>query len=162
MAMRHRTKRITNSLGAKASFKLYQSMRDPKYICTEEEYYKIIREHNVLLVEKLFEDQILYLPKLGYINFRLKYYKPTLTEDGKLINLPYINFKETYKLWAEDPQSKEDKVYIRYNITQGAVIKYNSRRARIKGMGSIVYDPSRAIRKELRRRESEGMQIYHT
>jgi hypothetical protein len=132
-----RTSYISGSLGVKQAYKYYQKHRpkESKYVLKDSQYYKIIRGINELLIEELYNANIIKFPyRMGYIE--LKEYNPKVEfRDGKLHNTYYIDWNATLQLWFEDEYSKDNKILVRkrgdkiYRLLylKGKKAKYNNK-----------------------------------
>lgn len=109
--------KISIDYGLTDYYKFYMSKHAPKFgHITSQDYNTIISEFNLMLVEMIVTEGLDFIipHQLGIIGVRK--YKPVvkLSEHGNLINKLPVNPIETARLWDENPEAKEKKIYIRY------------------------------------------------
>lgn len=118
-------------------------------------YTKIINEFNKELFNHIVEKTLdLELPfSLGTIAIRKIKPKLTLGKNGKLINQLPINPIETKKLWDQNEEAKNKKIYIRYSNKHSDgylfVIKYLKEKAKYKNKKAYFIQPKRNLKRTL-------------
>ena len=118
--------KITNSWGM---YDAYKALRKAGWLdidrpVKEKEFYSIIRGINKRLAHEVSLGKSIEFPaRMGKLELR-KQERGVSIVDGKLkVNYP-VNWKETHKLWYEDPQAMRDKILMRYEIPYYYRIKY--------------------------------------
>lgn len=131
-ADRPKTYKIRNSLGVYDAYKYYRKNKpkDSKYVLTESEYFAIIRQTNLQLIESLLMGIDIKLPKsMGTLEIRKYDTNVRIGKDGNLItNLP-IDWNKTLELWYSDKESHKNKTLIRQEVTEVYKLYYNRERA---------------------------------
>lgn len=115
-----------------------------------EVFRKIIRQTNLLLIDKFIEGNDINLPyELGKLE--LKKYKTKVTvEDGKIKTNFSNNWEGTLKLWYEDKESKEKKTLLKFPDKEVFFIKYNKLNRRFNNKSFYKFRPNREFKKRLR------------
>lgn len=126
-----RVHKINNSYGVYDYYKYYRKTKpkDKKYVLTESQYFKIIREINALLVEDFLQGNDITLPhKMGRLELRKV--KSTIKLEGSKVktNLP-IDWNRTLKLWYEDPECFKNKTLVKIPEVELYKIYYNKTKA---------------------------------
>lgn len=110
--------KVRNSYGVYDYFKYYRKTKpkDPKYVLTESQYFKVIRKiHSYLADEYIESGKIVFPNSMGSIELRKYTIEPKIDEDGKLKFKPPINWEETLKLWYSDPDTHKQGITIKYD-----------------------------------------------
>lgn len=127
-----KTYKVRNSLGVYDAYKYYRKNKpkDKKYILTESQYFAIIRQTNLKLVELLLKGNIIALPKsMGTLEIRKYDVGVRFTSEGTMAtNLP-IDWNKTLKLWYEDSESHRDKTLVRQEVSEVYKLYYNREKA---------------------------------
>lgn len=105
--------RTSDSTAAWKEFK----QKNPGTKLTREQYKDIVRTHNSLLLDYLLDTGETYKLPYGFGPLRVKKFKQKFKLKGKTIYRKTgmsVDWPETRKLWAADPQAKADKKLIKY------------------------------------------------
>lgn len=79
------------------------------YKITSKEFYKIINEMNTAIAEEILNNKEVKLPhKMGTLTL-LKSEGGAFLKDGKLKYRGTVNWRETWKLWYTDEESRKEK-----------------------------------------------------
>jgi hypothetical protein len=126
------------------------------------EYRKIVVDFFEFLIDNLIEGHLVHFPlALGNIQICGIKQKILKDENGNIKNLP-PDWKETIKLWNEDPEAKKKKIIVRYfNIhTDGITYRATWFRAKVSGRWKDLY--AFRFSKKQRKRISEEINKNHT
>lgn len=155
----HRNHKVKNSLGVYSAYKFYRKNKpkEHKYILTESQYFKIIRETNKILAEQISKGNDVTFPKrMGKLEIR-KYAAIKTIKDGAIkTNLP-IDWNNTIKLWYEDPESFAKKTLIRLDSSEIFKIYYNKGTATYKNKCFYKFNVNRALKLKLKQNIKEGI-----
>lgn len=119
---------ITNSIGV---YDVYKMMRKAGWLSIgrpvkEKEFYAIIRGINKYLAEEVAMGRELVFPaNMGRLELRKSEVGVSIVKDKLKITYP-VDWKETYKLWYEDPEAMRDKVLMRRESPYIYKIRYDS------------------------------------
>lgn len=146
-----RTHKITNSIGV---YDIYKYIRKNKWMSigqpiTETQFYTIIRTLNKHLIEQLLHNQDVRLPYLGTLELRKKDTKVKYINDKLVVTRP-IKWKDTLKLWHEDPEAREQKIILRGEEKEIFIIHYNKRRVKYKNKSFFRFQPNRQFKVKLK------------
>jgi hypothetical protein len=126
-------------------------------------YNQIIGDFNKKIAEDIIEKtKDLELPfQLGTIGVRKYKPKVQLQTDNTLINYMPVNPLATAKLWDENPEAKEKKVYIRYTNkhSSGFVfkLKYFKQKAKYKNKKIYFIKMKRTVTRPLAKNIKQGI-----
>lgn len=129
---------ITGSLGVKQAYKYYKGHhpKGHKYVLNDSQYSRIIRGINELLIEELYNANMIKFPySMGALEVR-EYTPRVKYINGNIINTNYIDWNATLKLWFDDEESRNKKTIVRqrgsniYRILyiKGSKAKYNNKK----------------------------------
>lgn len=134
----NRKHKITGSQNTISGFHYYRKIRpkESEFVLKDKEYLSIIREMNNLVSDYLIENKSIRLPS-GFGKIEIVKYetKSWIDESGKFVSSKRVNMNETFKLWYEDEESRNNKTLIRYDDDFifrikypqiGRIYKYNS------------------------------------
>jgi len=109
-------------LNSRASYKLYkEKSKDPLDI---KEYLDIVHGLNKFIIKKVLEGHTVKLPEgLGELSIIGKEVKPKIDKDGNITGLA-PDWKETIKLWNENPEAKELKTKVYHFNEHSNNIRY--------------------------------------
>lgn len=116
---------------------------NPEIEITGTEYGEILRDFNSFQRERMATKgaQILFPSGLGKAELRKVKTEVKLDDDGEVIdNLP-VNWKETRKLWRENPKAKEKNIRIKFTNehTNGYTFRIYYLKGRAKFKNKSVY-----------------------
>lgn len=147
--------RIKTHIGSADIYAFYRRNTDNKTV-SRSTFSKITDEFNdAIMSAVIYEGYEFALPfRLGHI--RIRKHKPKLryNEDGSLDKTPlHPNWKETKKLWEENPEAKERKQLVFHTNphTDGYQYKFfwHKKHCNIKNHTSYCFIPSRANKRKL-------------
>ena len=155
----NRVHKITNSFGVYDYFKYYRKNKpkEKKFVLTEKEYYKIIREVNNELIEVLFNEGQLKLPcEFGLIILEKFDISPKIDSKGNLVYKAPIDWNETLKLWHEDEEALNNKIKIKKEIKYAYKINYKKNKAKYKNKTFYNIKFNRELKILLNKRDKEN------
>lgn len=127
--------------------------KNNKSAIDKDKYYQILDDYLNLVHNMIGEKGMSYeIPqRLGKIQLRKIKNEIKVNNDGTIKNNLGINWKETKKLWFENPRAKEKKIKIRYinKHTDGYVFKLVYVKYNANYKNKTVY--KLAINREMRR-----------
>lgn len=135
-----RKHKITKSWGVKHGFWYYRKNRskDPKFVVTEGQYYKIIRRCNEEIRDEIIKGNSIILPKnMGTLEL-IKKPARVYFDDGKLKNTMPYDWDATLKLWYEDKDAYAERKLVRIPEREIFSVKYNRKTAYYTN--SLFYD----------------------
>lgn len=155
-----RNYKITNSLGV---YDIYKYIRKHKWYnigcpVTEKQFYAIIRQVNLLLIDKLINEGEIKLPKrMGKLELR-KVKNEAKFVNGKLIvNYP-IDWNKTIDLWIKDSNAQKQKLLIRDTSRHYSFyVYYNKRKANYNNKSFMYFQPNRNIPLAVKKRQEKGL-----
>lgn len=153
-----RVHKVHKSFGVYDAYKWYRKNKpnDKKYVLTESQYFKIIRNINNALRELLILGYEVPLPeRLGKLEVRK--YPVLITKDGDKIktNLP-IDWNATLKLWYEDDQLFKDKYLVRVNTPELFKIFYNKSSANYNNKSYYQFSANRELKRGIKNATKEN------
>lgn len=154
----HRRHKITNSYGILEGYKKYIQLKpDSKdYILTKEQYRKITRQINMLLVESLLEEgEIIFPHALGRLEIR-KFQPKVRIKEGKIINSMPIDWNQTLNLWYEDEESRKEKRLVRKQENWIYKIFYNRNKADYTNKSFYRFHTNRQLKLKIKEKIQEG------
>lgn len=77
-------------------------------------------------------------------------------KDSKLKNIGRVDWVSTYKLWYQDKEARENKILIRHTNKKRTLFRWEKRHSRFANRSFYTFSFSRAIRRELYKRFTEG------
>lgn len=122
---------INNSYGVYDAYKYYRKNKpsDKKYILSESQYFAIIRQMNLLLVDELLNQRDIVFPySMGRLEVR-KWAPMAYFKDGRIKSNYPIDWNETLKLWYEDEESKDNRTIVKKKEKEVFKINYNKSKA---------------------------------
>ena len=143
---------INNSYGVYDAYKYYRKNKpkDPKYILSESQYFAIVRQINLLLVQDLLEQKDIIFPySMGRLEVR-KSIPKVYIEDGKVKSTYPIDWDGTLKLWYEDQESRENKTILKKKEREVFRIMYNKSKAFYTNKNYFEFKVNRALKLALR------------
>lgn len=143
---------INNSYGVYDAYKYYRKNKpkDPKYILSESQYFAIVRQINLLLVQELLEQKDIVFPySMGRLEVR-KSIPKVYIEDGKVKSTYPIDWDGTLKLWYEDQESRENKTILKKKEREVFRIMYNKSKAFYTNKNYFEFKVNRALKLALR------------
>lgn len=143
---------INNSYGVYDAYKYYRKNKpkDPKYILSESQYFAIVRQINLLLVQELLEQKDIIFPySMGRLEVR-KSIPKVYIEDGKVKSTYPIDWDGTLKLWYEDQESRENKTILKKKEREVFRIMYNKSKAFYTNKNYFEFKVNRALKLALR------------
>lgn len=150
--------KVTNCVGV---YDMYQLLRKNGWLdigkpVKEKEFYAIIRGINKRLAHEVSMGKGIEFPaRMGKLELR-KQERGVSIVDGKLkVNYP-INWKETHKLWYEDPQAMLNKTLMRYEIPYYYRVKYDVFNATYDNKGFYQFKVNTFIKNDLSKNIREG------
>jgi hypothetical protein len=139
--------------GINEMWKFYKEKYD---VLDEKTYKKVLKLFNKKVSNAIVKEAFEFIMPRNIGNIRIKKNKPrlTLTPEGKLDKKMLIpNWKETWKLWDTDPESKENKtiVYYENKHTDGYIYRwhYSKHRNNLKNKSAYSFIPSRTNKNNL-------------
>lgn len=160
MSKGKQTEKIKADYNTDDYFKHYKHkhcLRQPDsiYYISQSTYTKVLKAFFQLMMnEQIYQGNDFILPyNMGVVSIRKVISKVKLDSDGKLINHLPIDFGATNKLWAANPEAKDNKVLIRHlnKHTNGYVFKfmYNKNKSRFKNKTAYRFEPTRTHKRML-------------
>lgn len=143
---------INNSYGVYDAYKYYRKNKpkDPKYILSESQYFAIVRQTNLLLVQELLDQKDIIFPySMGRLEVR-KSIPKVYIEDGKVKSTYPIDWDGTLKLWYEDQESRENKTILKKKEREVFRIMYNKSKAFYTNKNYFEFKVNRALKLALR------------
>lgn len=148
-----RNHKIKGSLGINDAFKYYKQNggKLPNNI-----YNKIIKTINKYYAQQLSNGIEIKLPcRMG--SLELRKFKPTIKiKDNKLINTLPIDWNRTLKLWEEDKQAKEQKIFVKLEVKEVFRVVYNKKTANYKNKSFFKFKTNRQLKLNLKHNIMEG------
>lgn len=156
--------KISGSYGVLDAFKWIRKNKwfDIKQKVTLEQFRKIVKGINEILKEELLEKGTdIYFPqRLGRLDL-IKFDTKKEFINGKLKTNLRPNWGATLKLWYEDPESRENKVIIRYD--QKEIYRLRYCHGKIKNLIFFQFIPPRSFRskvhEEIRNKKLDAFKI---
>jgi len=126
-----------------------------KYYMSKSEYTKILESFNSKVLDSILNEPLDYvLPgRLGILCIRKQKPELRIDEQGNFINRMPINWKETRKLWNENPEAKLNKKMIRFvnehsNQYVGKFV-WRSKQCNFNNKSAYVFVPCRTAKLKL-------------
>lgn len=139
----------------------YKWLKDNKIInknskITISIYRKIIRNINKLLAKELINGNDIILPfRMGRLEVRKYNIKPRL-RDNKIVSALIVDWKNTMKLWYEDPEACKDKILIKKADNKVFTVIYNKNKALYKNKTFYKFIVNRDIVRAIKNKAIEG------
>lgn len=156
-----RNHKIKTDYGIKDYYDYYVKKNKLKNI-SRNQFGRIIREFNSHVRERLSTKGAGYIfPfKIGKVELRKVKTEVKVDEEGNVINNLPVNWKETRKMWAENPKTKEKGIKIRYTNehTEGHTFRifYIRSKARYKNKSIYRMRFNRLMKRQLSKSIFQG------
>ena len=140
--------KVTNSYGSKDAFHYYRKVRpkEDKYVLTDCEYLRIIRNINNYLRDTLINGNDVLLPeRMGRLEIRKRSNSIHFKEGKLIVNNP-INWCATLQLWYDNPVCKEKKQLVREESVETFMIYYNRNKANYNNKSFYEFNTNRNIK----------------
>lgn len=152
--------KVRNSLGVYDGYKYYRKNKpkEKQFILSESQYFSIIRNVNLLLIDELLHGNDIKLPQsMGTIEVRKYDSSIKLGSDGKVYtNLP-IDWDKTLQLWYEDAESYKKRTLIRMEETEIFKIYYNRERATYNNRSYYEFIFNKELKRRLKQKIRKGL-----
>lgn len=128
---------------------------DSKYYLTKSQYTKILEKCNLKILDAILKDPLdCILPsRLGIICIRKNKPELRIDDNGNLINKMPINWKETRKLWRENPEAREQKKTIRFHNSHSnqyvGKFVWKTKQSNFKNKSAYCFKPCRTATQNL-------------
>lgn len=145
--------KVTNSYGSKDAFHYYRKIRpnDSKYVLTDCQYLRIIREINDQLRLSLIEGKDILLPeKMGRLELR-KQTNKVYFKNGELKITKPVDWNATLKLWYDNPISKNKKQLVRQETQETFRVNYNKAKANYNNKSFYDFYTNRELKLGLKK-----------
>lgn len=149
-----RNHKVKTDYGMKDYYSFYLKKTNNKKI-TSSIYGSVVKEFNGYVRDRLSLKGAGYIfpCRLGKVELRKIKTEVKIDEDGNIINNLPVNWKETYKLWNENPRAKEKNIRIRYTNehTQSHTFKifYIKNKANYKNKSIYKMQFNRQMKRQL-------------
>lgn len=111
-----RENKIKNHFGISDYYKWYCENHEVK--AGRQKFNDVCSDFNLGVTDLMLNNNATYTPPLVGFTFSIrKTERIPKIENGKLVNNLPVNFKETNKLWENDPDAREKKILIRHTNT---------------------------------------------
>lgn len=140
----------TKTLYSKHIIRSIRKKYEKSHIVPEDIYSQLIRRVNELLLDELFTRGSLRLPHhMGVIRIIVRK-SSVYIEDGKLMRTTTVNWKETLKLWYENPKARDKKSLVR-DVPQNVYrIRWNWVKTGFRNQQYYTFKPCRALKLKLK------------
>lgn len=128
------------TIGVRHSYKL---LKDKNIDITISEYCNICNDFSKFIMNKVFEGYSVKLPSnFGVIEIQGKKIKPTIDKITGDIKGCAVNWKETYKLWNDNPilKQKKEKIYFLNEHTRSIRYKFHWFKKNVFATYKILYN----------------------
>lgn len=128
---------------------------ESRYNLGQKLYRRIISKFNYRISEKIVgENWDFHIPKrLGTIGIRKRKPTPKEDEEGNKYIPRQVDWYETRKLWAKDPEARKNKKLVKFlnKHTKGYffTVKYMKHRCNFKNTSVYGFKPVRGLKKRL-------------
>ena len=154
--------RITNCYKNNETVIYYNAHRPrgKEYVLGKNQYNKIIKRVNELLIEQLLLGETIIFPcGMGRVQIG-KSILPMLKMVGdKLENYKPIDWKSTLKLWHEDKESRDRKLLLRFDVEEVFKIIYNKNKSTYKNKFYFKFQFNRLLKTKLKEYINNGKLI---
>lgn len=117
---------------------------------SREEFKDIINAVNEKLAEHYsMGESIPFLARMGKLELRKKEVGARIENGRVVINYP-VNWKETLKLWSENPEAKEAKTFVRYENKYVYKTTYTKYGAAYNNEAFFTFSLLRPVRKAIK------------
>lgn len=127
MTQQKRKHKIRTDYGSQDYYRFYKK-NNPETTLTGREYGEVLRDFNNFVRDNMsLRGQPYKMPqRMGVIELRKRKTEVRIGEDGEIINRLPVNWKETRKLWEDNPEAKEKKIKIKFvnEHTDGYTFKF--------------------------------------
>lgn len=150
-ASQHRNREITNSYTIKS---IWRWLKKNKFFgivdyISERDFGHIIKTINKGFIQRMSEGHCIDFP-LGMGRLELtKYDRKAEYKNGKLKNNYAIDWNNTFKLWYEDAEARENKTLVKTVAKFGYFILYNRKYASYKNKSFYQFFPNREFKREI-------------
>lgn len=139
----------TKTFNSKSLIRKIRKENSEAKCLSEDDYSRMIRRINELLIEDLFKGYPIELPyNMGSIAIYSRMGK-IYKKEGKLIRTMPINWDSTLKLWHQDAKSAEKAIVLRDLPSKVYRIKYTPKRVGYKNQQYYKFIPCRTLKRQL-------------
>ena len=137
-----RNHKVKSDYGSADYYKHFIKTNDMDHI-PRSLFGKVLREFNDHVRDRISTKGAEYIMpcRIGKIQLRKVKTEVKLSEDGSIINNLPINWKETRRLWSENPKAKEKKTKIRFTNehTDGYTFRIFFRKSKANFKNKSIY-----------------------
>ena len=123
----HRIKKSYHTINGLTYYRRVRP-KDLDFIIDQCQYLSIIREMNLLMVDRLVVNKSFTLPSgMGKLEIVKMESASWIDKNGKLGTNRPVNYLETNRLWYEDEEARLNKTLVRYDTDATFRLKYKMR-----------------------------------
>ena len=148
-----RVHKISNSFGVHDAVNYYRKHRprQSKFVLSDCEYYKIIREVHKHMGNILVQGGEISLPlKMGVINLKKVTVQPLLDKQGNLSYKAPINWEETLKLWYDSEEDFKNKTLVKMEPGELIKVIFNKQKSTFNNKSFYQFTVNRELKHNIK------------